>query len=124
MKAYSAVEKLHVLDKPDGAVAPDHSFRLQFRGLLMEDTETKTIASVTVGKKYSTIHRREVSIRHVLEQYFKRRAGRAHWRITYGLSEDGTSTAHEGFTSLRKALATLKQFGPLDDSEKGREEEK
>ena len=81
----------------------------------MAGTEIKIVASVIVGKKYSTILCREVSIRHVLQQFFNPKVGRTEWRIIYGLCEDGTSTAIEGFTSFQSAMENLKQVRPLDE---------
>jgi hypothetical protein len=77
----------------------------------MNDTQTMTVASVTLGKRWP--YSREVPIRNVVQEYFNAQAGRMEWRLIYGLS-DGVTGGFKIFLSGEEALAALKEFGPLD----------
>ncbi len=79
----------------------------------MEDKQTKIIASVIVGKRWSSIHGEEVPVRNVVQEYFNRQVGRTQWRIIFGLCEDGSNSGFNRFNSREEALEALKAFGAL-----------
>ncbi len=77
----------------------------------MDDTQTRTIGSVTVGKRLA--YGKELSIKNIVQEYFNPQAGRMEWRLVYGLCA-GYSSGSERFASREEALDMLNDFGPVD----------